>query len=395
MILEAVSNQILFKTLEKTKFGTIKMKFLGPNTEYVFGEGPLVAEITVNDYKTLHRIVRGGDIELASAIIRKDIIISDEAAFIYWACQNDEVLRSSFDGNFLGTLLPRIKRFLSPNTVQGAKKNIMAHYDLGNDFYGKWLDSTMSYSSAIFSSPEKNDDLREAQLRKYDRIIDQLNITSKDHVLEIGCGWGGFFSRAVERTGCKVTAVMNSPAQEVYNRNLIRQKGLNSEVDLKLMDYRNIQGKFDKIVSIEMIEAVGEKYWPTYFGKVTDSLKSKGTALIQAITIKDKLFPEYRLNPDFINTMIFPGGMLLANNVVKTNAEKAGLNADSLPFEFGLCYAETLRRWKEGFLSARSQNLLPEVDDQFVNLWRFYLSYCEGAFMAERINVAHFVMEKP
>ena len=186
MILEAVSNQILFKTLEKTKFGTIKMKFLGPNTEYVFGEGPLVAEITVNDYKTLHRIVRGGDIELASAIIRKDIIISDEAAFIYWACQNDEVLRSSFDGNFLGTLLPRIKRFLSPNTVQGAKKNIMAHYDLGNDFYGKWLDSTMSYSSAIFSSPEKNDDLREAQLRKYDRIIDQLNITSKDHVLEIG-----------------------------------------------------------------------------------------------------------------------------------------------------------------------------------------------------------------
>lgn len=394
MILQTLTQNILFKALEKTKFGTIKLSFVSPKAEYIFGEGSLVAEISVRDFKVLHQIVRGGDIELAAAIIREDIVISDEAAFIYWACQNDRILKSAFDGNFLGTLLPRLKRFLRPNTVNGAKKNIMDHYDLGNEFYNKWLDETMSYSSAIFSSPAKNDDLSEAQLRKYDRIIDQLNITSKDHVLEIGCGWGGFFSRAVERTGCKVTAVMNSPAQASYNKNLITLKNFNSYIDLQLTDYRNIEGKFDKIVSIEMIEAVGERYWPVYFGKVASSLKSKGSALIQAITIKDDLFEDYRQNPDFINTMIFPGGMLLANSVVKRSAKSAGLNGGEQPYEFGLCYAETLRRWKSSFTDARSKNLLPQIDNRFSNIWRFYLSYCEGAFMAERINVAHFSLAK-
>ncbi len=394
MILQAFNNHILFKTLEKTKFGSIKLKFVRSKTEYTFGEGPLVAEMRVQDYKVLHQIVRGGDIELASAIVRQDIVISDEAKFVYWACQNDEILKSSIDGSFLGTLIPRVQRLLRPNTISGAKKNIMEHYDLGNEFYNKWLDPTMSYSSALFSSPDRSDNLTEAQLRKYDRIIDQLHITENDHVLEIGCGWGGFFSRAVERTGCKVTAVMNSPAQASYNKELISRKGFKSQVDLQLMDYRNIQGQFDKIVSIEMIEAVGEKYWPTYFGKVASSLKSKGSALIQAITIQDRLFSEYRANPDFINTMVFPGGMLLANKVVQEQAEKASLKADPQPFEFGLCYAETLRRWKDSFLSAQEQNLLPVVDEKFINLWRFYLAYCEGAFQAERINVAHFSLEK-
>lgn len=394
MILKAITHHVLFKTLEKTKFGTIQLKFIVPKAEYFFGEGPLVAELSIKDFTVLHQIVRGGDIELASAIIREDILISDEAAFIYWACQNDEILKSAFDGNFLGTLLPRLKRILRPNTVNGAKKNIMDHYDLGNEFYNKWLDETMSYSSAIFSSSTKSDDLREAQIRKYDRIIDQLNITSKDHVLEIGCGWGGFFSRAVERTGCKITAVMNSPAQAAYNKNLINLKNFSSNVNLQLTDYRNIEGKFDKIVSIEMIEAVGEKYWPVYFEKVAASLKSKGSALIQAITIKDSLFDDYRQNPDFINTMIFPGGMLLANNVVKRNAKSVGLRTEEQPYEFGHCYAETLRRWKDRFIKAEAENLLPQIDNRFTNLWRFYLSYCEGAFMAERINVAHFTLEK-
>lgn len=395
MILQNINNHVLFKALEKTKFGLIKLKIINPNSEYTFGEGELVAEVRVKNYQVLHEIVRGGDIELASAIVREDILISDEAAFIAWACKNDESLKSTFHGKFLGTLVPRVKRWLRPNTIKGAKKNIIEHYDLGNNFYDKWLDPTMSYSAALFSSPDREDDLREAQLKKYDRIIDELGISSQDRVLEIGCGWGGFFSRAVERTGCQVTAVMNSPSQAAYNKELISNKKLSSHVNLELMDYRLIEGKFDKIVSIEMIEAVGEKYWPTYFNKIASSLNAKGRALIQAITIKDDLFEDYRSNPDFINTLIFPGGMLLTNNNVDKSARLAGLHTEGKPFEFGLCYAETLRRWRENFLSAYNEELLPKLDKEFVNLWRFYLSYCEGAFNAQRINVAHFAIEKP
>lgn len=394
MNLQNINNQVLFKALEKSKFGSIGLKILDQNTEYRFGEGPQVAEILVKSPNVLSEIVSGGDIELANAIINESIIVSDEAAFIDWACKNDDVLKSTFHGKLFGTLLPRIKGWFRPNTIEGAKKNIVEHYDLGNDFYKTWLDSTMSYSSAIFSSESKNDDLKQAQIRKYDRIIDELNITSKDHVLEIGCGWGGFFSRAVERTGCKVTAVMNSPSQAAYNRDLISRNNLKSNIDLKLIDYRQIEGKFDKVVSIEMIEAVGENYWPVYFSKISDSLNSKGKALIQSITIKDSLFKDYRRNPNFINTMVFPGGMLLSNLNVENQARLAGLSSESKPFEFGLSYAETLRRWKENFLVAHEENRFPNFDKKFVNLWRFYLSYCEGAFMAKRINVAHFSLQK-
>ncbi len=353
-----------------------------------------MSNIRIKNFHVLHEIVRGGDIELASAIIREDVEISDEAEFISWACKNDDVLKSSFHGKLWGTLIPRIKRWFRPNTISGAKKNIMEHYDLGNDFYDKWLDSTMSYSSALFSSPNRNDDLVDAQLKKYDRIIDSLGINSKDHVLEVGCGWGGFFSRAVERTGCKVTAVMNSPAQAAYNKELIKRKGLESAVQLELMDYRLIQGQFDKVVSIEMIEAVGEKYWPVYFEKISSSLKSGGRALIQSITIRENRFEEYRQNPDFINTLIFPGGMLLTNTALVENAARSGMRSDSEVFEFGLCYAETLKRWRENFLTASCNELLPNLDRRFANLWRFYLSYCEGAFSAQRINVGHFTLEK-
>jgi cyclopropane-fatty-acyl-phospholipid synthase len=393
MNLQNINNQVLFKVLERAKFGSIGLKFMDPRTDYKFGEGPQVAEIFVKNGGVLNEIVSGGDIELAAAIINEDIIVSDEAAFIDWACKNDDVLKSTFHGKFLGTLAPRIKGWLRPNTIKGAKKNIIEHYDLGNDFYNTWLDSTMSYSSAIFSS-ESKDDLKNAQIRKYDRIIDELNITSNDQVLEIGCGWGGFFSRAVERTGCKVTAVMNSPSQAAFNRELIQKNHFNTNVDLQLIDYRQIEGKFDKVVSIEMIEAVGEKYWPVYFSKISNSLHAKGRALIQSITIKDSLFKDYRRNPNFINTMVFPGGMLLTNSNVENQAKLAGMHSEHKPFEFGLSYAKTLRLWRENFLLAQKENLLPDLDKKFVNLWRFYLSYCEGAFTAKRINVAHFSLQK-
>tara|TARA_B110001454_G_scaffold219111_1_gene250007 strand:- start:9361 stop:10542 length:1182 start_codon:yes stop_codon:yes gene_type:complete len=392
MINTSYSTRLIFNALEKTHSGSVKIRIEGQREE-VFGEGPVVAEVFVKSPKIFRDIALGGDIALAEAIIAGNLKISDEPAFIEWACRNDENLKRAIHGTFMGTLFSRIKSFLRPNTIEGAKKNIMAHYDLGNKFYQSWLDPSMSYSSALFYNPEFKEDFTQAQMNKYDRIIDELEIKPGDHVLEIGCGWGGFFSRAIERTGCKVTAVMNSPAQASFNRELIARKHLENHVNLKQIDYREISGTYDKVVSIEMIEAVGYQFWPTYFSKVSESLKTKGKALIQSITIKEDRFDEYRKNPDFINTYIFPGGMLLTNEAVRSNAEARDLMG-ATPFEFGLSYAETLKRWRDRFRNSFKNQLLPEFDEKFFRLWHFYLSYCEGAFNANRINVAHFSLEK-
>lgn len=269
----------------------------------------------------------------------------------------------------------------------------MAHYDLGNDFYKLWLDPTMTYSSALFREKDIKEDLQQAQYAKYDRIIDSLEIKSTDHVLEVGCGWGGFFSRAVERTGCKVTAVMNSPAQAQHNAQLIKVRGFGDNVDLQQIDYRDIQGRYDKIVSIEMIEAVGEKYWTSFFEKISGSLKQGGQSLIQAITMEDQAFENYRTKTDFIQRYVFPGGMLLAPRVFDQYSQKTGLKNAS-PFEFGICYADTLRHWLNNFLAVEADIRKMGFDDRFLRLWRLYLEYCEGAFRAQRINVGHYTLQK-
>lgn len=388
----SLQTKILFKALERTRFGRVNLTIADGQT-YSFGEGDLVSEVYIQDESVLSDILKRGDVAFGEAIANGVVRITDEARFILWACQNDDQLRAAFHGTVWGTLWLRVRNLFKRNTISGAKRNIMAHYDLGNDFYKQWLDPSMSYSSALFSSKNFNQDLQEAQLQKYDRIIEELEIKPGDHVLEVGCGWGGFFTRAIEKTGCKVTAVQNSPAQAEYNKNLIARKGMQQSIDLKLMDYRQISGRFDKVVSIEMVEAVGEKYWPTYFAKISDSLRSGGKALIQSITIREDRFQEYRRNPDFINSYIFPGGMLLTNSVIESQAQSVDMSSAN-PFEFGLSYAETLKRWRENFGSAIENGTLPQFDEKFLRLWNFYLSYCEGAFMAERINVGHYLLAK-
>ncbi len=392
MMASFIAKRIIFKALEKTKHGQIKISIGNDPSEY-FGEGSLICELKVKDTAVLGKIALGGDISLAEAIMKNEIEISNTTAFIEWACLNDEVLKTAFHGTWLGTLAARIKSKLNENTVSGAKRNIMAHYDLGNDFYESWLDPTMSYSSALYNNSDFTESLIQAQHNKYDRIIDDLEIKSSDHILEIGCGWGGFFSRAVERTGCKVTAVMNSPAQATFNSALIKKRNLQDHIQLKQIDYREIHGTYDKIVSIEMIEAVGHQYWPTYFKKVASSLKQRGRAMIQAITINENRFDDYLKNPDFINTYIFPGGMLLTNDSVIKNAGIQNMLC-AAPFEFGLSYAETLKQWQDKFNLIFKNNLSGKFDEQFRRLWNFYFSYCEGAFRANRINVAHFSIEK-
>ncbi len=381
--------KFFIQVLKKAKHGSVAVTFPDGKSG-VYGEGPLVAQIQVNNWRVIDELVSKGDLGLAEGIINSDIEVDNVAALVEWACLNDQALGKTLHGTWLGTLLYQLKRVVTKNSKAGAKKNIVSHYDLGNDFYKLWLDNTMTYSSGIFRS--EKDSLEQAQLNKYDRLIDTLNIKSSDHILEIGCGWGGFFSRAVERTGCKVTAVMNSPKQAFHNRQLIADRGLNKHIDLQEIDYRDIRGKYDKIVSIEMIEAVGEKYWDNYFNKISNSLKGNGKAIIQGITIHDDLFYSYRQKTDFIQNYIFPGGMLLANSIFDKKSKQHGMKLSD-QFEFGICYADTLKIWRNNFNNAKGQVVQMGFDEKFMRMWNLYLSYCEGAFRAKRINVGQYLIE--
>ncbi len=385
----SIGAKLFIQILKKAKFGSVHITFpdLSQNT---FGDGEVVAHLQIKNWKVIDELISKGDLGLAEAIIEGDIEVDNTAALVEWACRNDQSLGQALHGTLLGTFLYKIKSLLKRNSKVQAKKNIMAHYDLGNDFYKLWLDDTMTYSSAIFT--DENESLKQAQLNKYDRMIDQLNLKSSDHILEIGCGWGGFFSRAIEKTGCKVTAVMNSPSQALHNRQMIQDKGFHGYVNLQEIDYRDIEGKYDKIVSIEMIEAVGEQYWDNYFQKVSSSLKNNGKAIIQGITMKDDLFYSYRKKTDFIQNYIFPGGMLLANSIFNSKSKQNGMVLKD-QFEFGQSYADTLKIWRQNFNAVRGQLLAMGYDEKFMRLWNLYLSYCEGAFRAERINVGQYLIE--
>lgn len=385
----SLTAQLFMRVLKNAKHGTITI-LMPDQTVAQFGVGPQVAHIELKSWATIDDFVTKGDLGLAEAIIEGDIVVDHVAALVEWACLNDQALGQAMHGTLFGTLVYQLKNLLKRNSKKQAKKNIMAHYDLGNNFYKLWLDKTMTYSSGIFVHGEES--LEQAQLNKYDRMIKQLNLKSSDHVLEIGCGWGGFFSRAVETTGCKVTAVMNSPSQAQHNREMIAAKGMSSYVDLKEIDYRDIDGRYDKVVSIEMIEAVGEQYWDNYFQKVAGSLKSKGSAIIQGITIREDLFYSYRKQTDFIQNYVFPGGMLLTNSTFDKQSKKNSMQlADQ--YEFGISYADTLKMWRQNFNDVSHQVAQMGFDEKFMRLWNLYLSYCEGAFRAGRINVGQYLIQ--
>jgi cyclopropane-fatty-acyl-phospholipid synthase len=390
-------SRLFVPLLKRSKYATLHVTF--PDGEIqVFGEGAPHIQVQVKSWEIFQWIWKEGDLGLAKAIIYGQLEVDQLAALVTWACRNEQEVSQTLHGTWFGTLFYRLSKMLKPNTKTGAKKNILEHYDLGNEFYKLWLDPTMTYSSAIFKNLSNENvfstaELYEAQQQKYDRLIESLNIRSGDHILEVGCGWGGFFSRAVEKTGCKVTAVLNSEAQAAHNRDLIREKGFGANVELKEIDYRDISGKYDKIVSIEMIEAVGEKYWSAFFEKISSSLKTGGTAMIQAITMRPDRFDEYRKKTDFIQQYIFPGSMLLAKPIFEQQSEKNGLKLGDI-FEFGISYAETLKVWEHNFTRSKDQILALGFDERFVRLWRLYLAYCEGAFRAERINVGHYALQK-
>lgn len=381
--------RFLLNILDRTT-GT-KLVIEMPNGDRrTFGSGEKIIYLTVRRWEVFDLVTDKVDLGLAEAIINGDLEVSDEAALIEWACNSEQQLQDFFRGSFTGFFLAKVKHFLNRNTVNKAAKNISKHYDLGNDFYRQWLDPTLTYSSGIFSKTEYN--LRDSQINKYDRIIEKLQIKSSDHVLEIGCGWGGFFSRAAETTGCKITGITISKEQALYSRNLISQKNLDEKVDIQVVDYRNIKSKYNKIVSIEMIEAVGLEYWDLYFSKISESLKEGGKALIQGITIREDLFDAYVNGTDFIQQYIFPGGMLITDKILDTKAISSGLKLAE-NYKFGLDYAKTLKIWRENFTKALPQIRKQGFDEKFIRMWTFYLAYCEGAFRAQRIDVSQFLLE--
>jgi len=296
-------------------------------------------------------------------------------------------------GSWLGRLFYRMRHLLHRNTHANSRKNIHAHYDLGNAFYTLWLDETMNYSSAIFEG-DTTQPMALAQKTKVRRALTQARVRPGDRVLEIGCGWGALAEMATTELGASITGVTLSTEQLEFARARMQRLGTSSQADLRLQDYRDIDdAPFDAICSIEMVEAVGSEYWPTYFATVAKLLKPGGYACVQSIVIDDALFDRYLHSTDFIQQYIFPGGCLPCPREFRAQAEAAGLEVVDA-YAFGHDYAETLRRWREAFLARRDEVLAVGFDEKFMRIWEFYLAYCEAAFDEDNIDVVQYTLRK-
>lgn len=340
--------------------------------------------IIVKDYSFARRALLGGDIGFFEAFADDLWDTPDIADCLYIFARNVDYVREVFFASPVVELIDRVRHALNKNTKRGARRNIMAHYDLGNAFYEKWLDPTMTYSSAIF--PNSSSNLVAAQTHKYKSLAERIGAKPDDRILEIGSGWGGFAEFAAKNIGAKVTGVTISEAQFEYAQSRIQREGLNEKVEFRLQDYRDVDGAFDKVASIEMFEAVGKQYWPAYFHKIFDVLKPGGVAGLQVITIADRLYDRYERSVDFIQRYIFPGGMLASPGILKDQIDRAGL-VWKQAHSFGEDYARTLREWRERFLAAWDDIRSMGFDDRFNKLWRFYLGYCEAGFRAATTDV--------
>jgi cyclopropane-fatty-acyl-phospholipid synthase len=349
------------------------------------------ARIVVRHPRMANTILLGGDIGFAESFMNGDWETPDLSAVLTVFSDNGDKMDGLIRGGFWMRALNGLRHAFNANTKAGSKRNILAHYDLGNDFYSAWLDPSMTYSSARFETPDQT--LNEAQLTKYRALAREIGLKEGQHVLEIGAGWGGFAEVAAREFGAKVTGLTISNAQYAFAQQRMQKAGLNERVDLRLQDYRDERGSYDHVVSIEMFEAVGEEYWPTYFGKVRDVLKPGGSAGLQVITIRDDLFQSYRSRADFIQRYIFPGGMLPSIDRLSQEMSQAGLTLKSTQ-TFGIDYATTLAEWGERFQASWKELTKQGFDERFRRLWTFYLSYCEAGFRTGRTDVGHFVAVK-
>jgi cyclopropane-fatty-acyl-phospholipid synthase len=384
--------KLFIALLNRIQFGHLQV--ITPDGNHLmFGDlhQPPSATLKVNDWRACARIIRAGDIGFAESIEADWVTTPDLTALLRLAIRNESALHRMVNGGKLATLWYRLRYLLRPNTRQGSRKNIHAHYDIGNDFYQRWLDSGFTYSSALFNG-DFSLSLEQAQAQKYQRIIDELNLQAGDHVLEIGCGWGGFAEHAAKQ-GIRITGITISPSQLSIAQQRMQDQQLTHLVDLQLRDYRDLTGRYDAVVSIEMFEAVGERFWVDYFKTVSALLKPGSNALIQSITILERDFERYRSSTDFIQHYIFPGGMLPSPERFCAHAEQAGLLALE-QYSFGRDYAETLRRWHQAW--AREYDAIIELgfDARFMRIWRLYFAYCEAGFDEGKTDVIQFLLHK-
>ncbi len=353
--------------------------------------GP-VAEVTINNPDVFARLVREGDLGFCDAYLDGWWTTPDLQAFMDFIHADNDDMYDGFPGMALVRAWEKARFWFQSNTKRQALKNISYHYDLGNDFYSLWLDDTMTYSSALFNTSQES--LEKAQIAKYASMVDQMGVKPGDHVLEIGCGWGGFAEYAAKERGLKVTGLTISKEQLDYAKKRIKSKGLSDKVNLKLQDYRDETGLYDGVASIEMFEAVGEKYWPVYFDKIKQCLKPGKQATLQIITIQDARWEVYRKSVDFIQKYIFPGGMLPSPSVLRKEVHKAGLSVQH-SIEFGKSYSQTLRRWFEVFNNKWDNISAMGFDDRFRRMWNFYLTSCAATFESGNCDVTQITLQKP
>ncbi len=372
-----------------------RLDFVLPDGRRFRAEGSLpgpVAEIVAHDPDVFARLIREGELGFCDAYIDGGWSSPDLQAFLDLIQAGNEGVYDGFPGMGLVRAYERLRFWLQSNSKRQAKKNIAYHYDLGNDFYRLWLDDTMTYSSALFLTGQES--LEKAQTQKYASMVDRIGAQPGDHVLEIGCGWGGFAEYAAKERGLRVTGLTISQAQHDYAVARMAKAGLSDRVEIRLQDYRDERGSYDGIASIEMFEAVGERYWPAYFDTLRDRLKPGRHATLQIITIADRRWEHYRRNVDFIQKYIFPGGMLPSPGALKREIARAGLTfRDS--FEFGQSYSQTLRRWHDSFNARWDEVRAMGFDDRFRRMWNFYLTSCAGAFAGGNCDVTQITVTRP
>jgi cyclopropane-fatty-acyl-phospholipid synthase len=352
--------------------------------------GP-VAEITVVDGDIFARLIREGDLGFCEAYLEGGWTTPDLQAFMDLVHADNYEIYDGFPGMGFVRIFERLRHSLRANSRRQARKNIAYHYDLGNDFYQLWLDDTMTYSSALFRNGQES--LEAAQRAKYASMVDRIGAKPGEHVLEIGCGWGGFAEYAARERGLRVTGLTISQAQHDYARARIARAGLSDMVEIKLQDYRDETGRYDGIASIEMFEAVGEKYWPVYFDTIRERLNPGRNATLQIITVQERRFEMYRKSVDFIQKYIFPGGMLPSPTALRDEIGRAGLGLIG-SFEFGESYSQTLRRWHDLFNARWDDVARMGFDERFRRMWNFYLTSCAGAFHGGNCDVTQITVQR-
>jgi cyclopropane-fatty-acyl-phospholipid synthase len=385
-----ISENFILNKLQSIKSGSLNLKNYNQEVK-LFGDpnSSVKADITINNPKFYFDILKGGSTGLAECYVRDEFTTSDLTSLIELTARNID-LTHRFSGvlkiKFLKNLL---KNIFASNTKSKSKEYISKHYDLGNEFFSIWLDRTLTYSSAIYEKP--TDNLSNAQINKYNKLIEFIRPKSGDKVLEVGCGWGGFAEHLAKNYDIKLDCVTISKKQLEFAKKRIFKAGLNEKVDIKFLDYRDVKGQYDSIASIEMIEAVGEKYLNKYFSMIKNNLKPSGVGAIQAIIIKDELFDQYRKSEDFIQKYIFPGGFLPSLQCIKDHTEKSGLQLTEYK-SYGIHYSNTLKEWRKNFINSWSDISKQGFDQSFKKIWDFYFSYCEAGFKSKNIDLIQFAL---